>query len=65
MFNRRRNRDGILTNHKKQVTVLDWYFNLDNEKSNFSFNDDLKLQVDNVHSQSRPVEYEIQTVMKK
>ena len=47
MFNRRRNRDGILTNRKRDVTVLDWYFNLENEKANFNFNDEMKLTSDN------------------
>jgi hypothetical protein len=42
MFNKRKNRAGILVNRRKDVTVLDWCFNLDNEKTNFSFNDEFK-----------------------
>jgi len=65
MFNRRRNRDGILTNKRKDITVLDWYFNLENEKANFSFNDDLKLAADSTQNETRPTEYEIQKPFKK
>lgn len=50
MFNRRRNRDGILTNRRKDITVLDWYFNLENEKSNLTFSDEMKLVSDGINS---------------
>ena len=30
MFNKRKNRPGILMNRKREANVLDWYFNLEN-----------------------------------
>ena len=28
MFNKRKNKTGILMNRKKEITVLDWFFDL-------------------------------------
>lgn len=39
MFNKRKNKVGILVNRRRDVNLLDWYYNLDGDKANFSFKD--------------------------
>lgn len=42
MFNKRKNRLGILVNKRRQVTLLNWYFNSDGDKVNYNFQDQFK-----------------------
>ena len=66
MFNKRKNRAGILMNRKRDATVLDWYFNIENEKANFTFNDEYKsFSLDNIQNDYKPTEYQVQKSFKK
>lgn len=58
MYNKRRNRAGILLNKTREVSVLEWYINLDNQKVSYSYHDEFKaFHADNDHSDYRLTHY--------
>ena len=58
MFNKRKNRTGILQTRRRDVSILDWYFDLDNNKVNFQYYDDPRsFSIDNMQGDYRPTEY--------
>lgn len=42
MINKRKNRAGILVNRRRDVTLLDWYFDADGNRVKFTFQDEFR-----------------------
>lgn len=59
MSSKRRNRPGILINKRKDVTILDWYEDLEDNKVKFDFQDEFKnYNPKNDSSEFKLTEYE-------
>ncbi len=66
IFNKRRNKVGILVNKRRDVNLLDWYYNLDGDKTNFSFKDQFNVfNATNQTGQYQPTKYQLKTPIKK
>ena len=61
MFNKRKNKTGILVNRRRDINVLDCFFDPDNERFTFSFTDEFKqYSIENEKTDWKPTEYELQ-----
>lgn len=66
MFNKRKNRAGILVNKRRDVTLLDWYFDTEGNRIKFAFQDEFRnYNSDSENSEFRLTEYEVQKPLKR
>lgn len=66
MFNKRKNRAGILLNKRRDINLLDWYFDFDGNRESYSYQDEFKnFTAEGQLGEFKPTEYEIQKPFKK